>query len=406
MHRHVRASQSRLAIAGLCVISFSELPTHAQTFSRWSSLCDGVEHTAGIALGDLDGDGDLDAVFATGRHLAERNFVLSNDGHGGFYGKRALGDAADPSYGVALGDLDGDGALDAVIANDIGAPSVVYRNDGHGHFTFLAGLGATGQPRRGLALGDFDNDGDLDVVLVGMNRDDLYFNEGAGRRWTERTLRLRQGISGVPAVADLDADNDLDIVIPGGYDLESLVYMNDGRANFKETHPFGMGSDDTRSVAVGDVDGDGDPDIVTANWQQSHVVYVNDGQGRFSKGGTFGTGDEQAWMIVLGDMDLDGGLDAIVGNADVGYWNDDLDGDGRPDRFGQQARGLPSRVYRNDGRGQFSAGASFSTGSDNTRPLAVGDVDRDGDLDIVMGNDCQPNYVFFNSIRSASQKSR
>lgn len=84
--------------------------------------------------------------------------MFSNDGHGGFYGKRALRGTADPSYGVALGDLDGDGALDAVVANHIGAPSVVYRNDGRGHFTFLAGLGATGQPRRAVALGDFDKD--------------------------------------------------------------------------------------------------------------------------------------------------------------------------------------------------------------------------------------------------------
>jgi hypothetical protein len=398
-----------MVIAALCVITFPELPTQAQTFSRWSPLCDGVDHTAGIALGDLDGDGDLDAVFATGRHLAEKDWVFSNDGHGGFYGKRALGDAADPSYGVALGDLDGDGDLDAIIANDIGARSVVYRNDGRGHFTSLAGLGATGHPRRAVALGDFDKDGDLDIVLVGMSQDHLYFNDGAGRRWTERALGSREGnvarATGV-AVADLDADNDLDIVIPGRYEGDSLVYMNDGKGNFGETRQFGLGPDDPTSVAVGDVDGDGDPDIVTANWEQLHVVYVNDGRGRFSKSGTFGTGNEQAWAIVLGDIDLDGDLDAIVGNANVNYWNDDLDGDGRPDRFGQEARGISSRLYVNNGRGQFIASVSFGTGNDNTRPIAVGDIDRDGDLDVVMGNDCQPNYVFFNSIRAISQKPR
>lgn len=406
MHRHFT---SRIVIATLCAATFPPLPIPAQTFSRWSPLCDGVAHTAGIALGDLDADGDLDAVFATGRHLPEQDWVLSNDGHGGFYGKRALSGTADPSYGVALADLDGDGDLDAVVANDIGAPSVAYRNDGRGQFTFLAAFGATRQPRRAVAVGDFDKDGDVDIVLVGMNQDHLYFNDGAGRRWTERALGARQGdlarATGV-AVADLDADNDLDIVIPGRYEGHSLVYVNDGKGNFAETREFGTGPDDPTSVAVGDVDGDGDPDIVAAHWEQQHVVYVNDGRGRFNKSGTFGAGNEQAWAVVLGDLDLDGDQDAVVGNANVNYWTDDLDGDGRPDRFGQEARGISSRVYVNNGRGQFTAGASFSTGHDNTRPIAVGDVDGDGDLDVVMGNDCQPNLVFFNSIRATSRKPR
>ena len=404
-----RVRQSRTLCAAICTLgalTFTAVPTQAQTFSRWSSLCAGVERTTGVALGDLDGDGDLDAVFAMGRHLAEQDSVLSNDGRGNFFGKRSLGDAADPSYGVALGDLDGDGALDAVVANDIGARSIAYKNDGRGQFTSLARLGATGHPRRAVALGDFDEDGDLDVVLVGMGQDHLYFNEGKGQRWTERTLGSPAGGesrgTGV-AVADLDADKDLDIVVPGRYEGESHIYLNDGKGNF-DTQKFGKGPDDPTSVAVGDVDGDGDPDIVTANWEQQHVVYVNDGRGRFSAFGTFGTGNEPSWSVVLGDIDLDGDLDAVVGNGNLDFWEDDVDGDGRPDRFGHQARNTPSRVYMNNGRGQFSPGAAIDSGGDNTRPIAIGDIDRDGDLDVVMGNDCQPNYVFFNSIRSITPK--
>lgn len=72
-------------------------------FSQWSALCQGIEHTASIALGDLDGDGDLDLVFGNGRHFREVDWVYSNDGRGTFYGKRPLGTEPDGTYGVALG---------------------------------------------------------------------------------------------------------------------------------------------------------------------------------------------------------------------------------------------------------------------------------------------------------------
>jgi hypothetical protein len=372
-----------------------------QTFSRWSPLCDGFGQTGGIALGDLDGDGHLDIVVANGQHVAERNWVSFNDGRGTFGPRRPFG-AADPSYGVALGDLDGDGDLDIVIANDVGAPSVVYENDGKGNFTLLASLDAGGQARRAVALGDFDGDGALDVVLVGLGQDHIYFNTGRGRRWTERALGSRgSDLARATAVAaaDVDGDGDLDIIVPARYGGQSLIYLNDGKGDFTQTRRFGEDFADTTAVAVGDVNGDGHPDIVTGNWEQPHVVYVNDGHGHFTKFSTFGTGQEQTWTLALGDMDLDGDLDVVAGNVNVAFWSEDLNGDGVADRFGREIRSAPTRVYVNDGHGRFRPGPAVTTGGDNTRPIALGDVDGDGDLDLVMGNSCQANYVFFNASR-------
>lgn len=165
-----------LAIVG----AVAQATLGSQTFSRWSPLCDGFDQTASIAIADLDGDRDLDLIVANGMHVAQADWVFSNDGHGMFYGRRPLGAGStgvepDPSFGVALGDVDGDGALDAVVANDV-AQARVYRNDGKGTFSRIAFLGdyLNPQPRRAVALGDLDGDGDLDAVLVGLGQDHIY----------------------------------------------------------------------------------------------------------------------------------------------------------------------------------------------------------------------------------------
>jgi hypothetical protein len=157
-------------------------------------------------------------------------------------------------------------------------------------------------------------------------------------------------------------------------------------------------------VAVGDIDADGDLDIVTVNWLQPHAVFFNDGHGRFPESRKFGAGDEQTWSVVLGDMDLDGTLDVVVGNANASCCSEDTNGDGRPDRMGQESRHVPRRIYVNEGRGALTPWRDIGAGSDDTRPLALGDVDGDGDLDVVMGNDCQPSYVFFNPVRGRTAR--
>lgn len=390
--------RTRTVVAAIVAVIGASDVVAAQTFVQWSTFCQGVDHTAAVALGDLDGDGDLDVVFGNGRHLAETDWVYSNNGLGVFFGKRPLENEPDRSYAIALGDLNGDGALDIVVANDVGNRSAIYRNDGRGNFTFLRGLGSGREARRAVALGDLDGDGDLDVVLVGPEQDHIYVNESGGG-WTERPLGSGNDWSLSVALADLDGDRDLDIVVANRYQVHSVVYVNDGRGRVTETRQLGTGREDTTAVAVGDLDRDGDLDIVTGNWQQPHAVHLNDGRGHFNERHPFGTGKELTWTVALGDMDLDGHLDVVVGNVAVRHTDVDLDGDGRPDRFVQENGGEPSRVYVNDRVGRLTPGSTFGAGHDNTRPVALGDMDGDGDLDIVMGNDCQPNKVFFNGLR-------
>lgn len=197
----------------------------------------------------------------------------------------------------------------------------------------------------------------------------------------------------------MDGDKDLDIVVPGRYQNPSIIYINNGKGAFHESQTFGAAKDDTTTVAVADLDRDGDPDIVAANWEQQHAVFLNDGRGGFADSRSFGSGDEQTWTVQLGDVDLDGDLDVVLGNVNVASWVENLDASPEPDRAGHQRRDVPSRIYVNDGSGTLSPGPTFGTGHDDTRPVVLGDLDGDGDLDIVMGNDCQSSRVFFNGIR-------
>jgi hypothetical protein len=390
--------------AALTLVHVLGAPSGAagQNFSQRLSFCDGFGQTAAVALADLDGDGDLDLLFGNGRHVPEEDWIYSNDGHGNFYGRRALHAEPDRTYGLAVGDLDGDADLDVVVANDRGDPARVYLNDGNGVFQIARWLGGGREARRALALGDLDKDGDLDLVLVGPGQDHLYLNNGPAR-WTEEPLGSGQDYSLAVVLADVDGDTDLDVVV-GNRQEQNVIHLNDGSGNFSDSRGFGTGEDETVSVAVGDLDADGDLDIVSGNWEEMNTVYFNDGRGNFTAGGTFGTAKEQTWGIALGDFDLDADLDVAVTHRGVTTIQMDSDGDGRGDRWVDENRDDPGRIYLNDGRGGFAAGPAFGKGNEKTRPIAVGDVDGDGDLDVAIGNDCEPNAVYINALRAAGSR--
>lgn len=117
-----------------------------------------------------------------------------------------------------------------------------------------------------MALGDLDNDGDFDAVLVGASQDHIYLNEEHGQTWMERPFGSREAgadprATGV-ALGDIDGDEDLDIVLPGRYESRSFVSVNAGKAGFSEAREFGSAAQDMTAVALSDLNGDGALDIV------------------------------------------------------------------------------------------------------------------------------------------------
>jgi hypothetical protein len=124
------------------------------------------ETSANVSIGDLNGDGFPDIVLAKGRHWPLIDRVLLNDGRGRFTKRHDLGDVADRSYSTTLADLDRDGDLDVVVGNDAPDPKRVYANDGRGNFVMTSTFGRPEWPTRNALVADLNGDGLPDIVVA------------------------------------------------------------------------------------------------------------------------------------------------------------------------------------------------------------------------------------------------
>ena len=313
----------------------------------------GSSLSTGIATGDLDGDGDIDLVESI--HTGG-NHIYLNDGSGNYsFSSQILNGSL--NHSTTLGDVDNDGDLDIVTGN-----VSVYLNNGTGSFTD-SGQTLGNSEATSITLGDIDNDGDLDMVVgngtpsVGQ-ADKVYFNDGAGN-FTDSTQSLGADITKSTALGDIDNDGDLDL-ISGIENAPNKVYLNNGSGDFTLSAPSNVGTSSvTTAVALGDIDGDGDLDLIEANDISPNKVFINDGSGSFTDSGQ-ALGNARSSSLELGDIDNDGDLDLVIGNL-----------------FSQS-----DKVYTNNGTGTFTD-SGLSLGSLHTRGISLADTNNDGDLDIV-----------------------
>jgi sugar lactone lactonase YvrE len=329
---------------------------------------------ADVALGDLDGDGDLDAIIArTGTN--SQVWINRGGAQGGTAGQFVAGQnlANGQTAAVALADLDGDGDLDVFFADRTG-PNQIWINQGglqggtNGVFLQSVQITPINEPASGIALGPLDGNPGLDAFVTRAGGFAVWTNNGSGQFTLKGQILSNEQWQNA-ALGDFDGDGDQDAFILAGPLFPNSIWRNQGgiflnNQNLDNTTGYG------ESVALGDLDGDQDLDAFVAGIAGNRV-WVNQGNGTFATAGVlFGNG---AYDVALGDLDRDGDLDAFVA------------------RYSSQ-----DGVFENDGTGQFTD-TGLRLGTQQSFAVALGDLDGDGDLDAFIAKYQKPCEVWFNA---------
>jgi hypothetical protein len=388
---------------------------------------------SGVAMFDYDADGWLDLYFATTRNLplsapnqSGGNRLYRNRGDGTFEdvtGRAGVGFRGF-NHGVAVGDVDGNGFPDLLLTNF--GPNVLYLNSGDGTFRDAsAGSGIQCAPwSSGAAMLDYDRDGDLDLYItcygqwtiegphqVCGNSDKgvrtycsptvmtpvrhfLLRNRGHGTfdDVTAAAGILRRDGRGLGVIAaDLNRDGWIDLYVANDMSPHYL-FLNRGNGKFEDlTESSGAAASESGYYQAGmgvdaeDVTGDGLPELFVTHFRDDYNTLYRNIDGRNFQdisslaGVVKDSMPDVGWGCALADLDSDGWPDILTVN---GHVDDNLD------QLGMNAtQAEPSKVWRNQGDSRFrlvrDPGPFFATGH-VARGAAFGDLDNDGDIDVVI----------------------
>lgn len=387
---------------------------------------------AGCAFLDYDGDGDLDVYIVNGYRSTDgklknpegANRLYRQESDGTFTDVTEPSGAGDRGYGmgVAVGDIDNDGDADVYLANY--GPDVLLLNRGDGTFVDVTRRAGLGDPRWGASAGFFDYDGDgfLDIFVThyldydpemravdsggrpeypgpdccpGV-ADSLYHNDGDGT-FTDVTEQAGIGAASGKGLGvtfwDIDGNGRIDVYVANDGEpnnawlqLEPGVFTDRGVETGLALNVYGT-AEASMGVALGDLDGDLAPELfLTHIARETNTLYQEEGRGLF-RDATLGSGlgapsaDFIGFGTAILDYDLDGDLDLLIVNGRVLRGPQPAD-----DHWTPYAE--PNLLFENDGAGSFrevtgSCGSLCSV-ADVSRGLAVGDVDGDGDPDVLL----------------------
>ncbi|HEY3333183.1 MAG TPA: FG-GAP-like repeat-containing protein [Capsulimonadaceae bacterium] len=318
-----------------------------------------------IQTGDIDADGhqDIAALTSTGFTV----FYGAGDGSFGRVDYPGLGVSAR----VQIIDVNGDGLPDLVESDFNDSIIVVHVN--LGDRKFAAGVHyAAGPNPAGVAAGDFNGDGKLDLVVAcnGNRHFVILLNEGSG------TFGAPYGYGGGSfpidvAVADFNNDGKLDIAETSHYEDFSRVYHGDGAGSFAYAGDIPAGGG---KILLGDVNGDGNMDVVGADYWSGAIDVVFGTASRTWPARVSYTGVQYPNTIAMGDLNGDGMPEIVSGNGGTSHFT----------------------VLVNAGDGTFADRQTVETSGNNSGPICMADFNEDGQLDVVSVSSTSNLTVYMN----------
>ena len=376
-----------------------------------------------VSVGDVNNDGKVDVLACD--TSTEKVMLFLNSGGGNFSAGVALATYAGDLMTTHLADLDGDSKLDIVVCVD--SPNEISWFKGNGDGTFGASQSITTQVAKPelVVSGDFDGDGDIDLASAsnGDSKIAWYANNGSGSFGSQQVITTAATSTTWLKAADMDGDGDLDIIACGEGAGNNVVWVeNTGSGTFGNVQNISSTLTSCDGIEAGDVDGDGDTDVLAVSWNLDRVAWFENLGGPAKDTGPESvlsniqssvqemcaadlnndgvkdvafcnfSGGQVTWLKGLGNGEFDDetAIGALV--APRGIQAADIDADGDMDILVTHQGGLA--LFRNTGGGSFAAAVHPGTGG-LLGQVILCDVDLDGDLDVVVANIASQYEVFW-----------